>query len=86
MAKSSKPKKGKHSLGSVRAKAGLPAKAGHRKLRKLGLHRTTPESRASGKPSNYPPPAKPLDQIRLVLTGRQPELEALFGEAAWRAG
>lgn len=28
--------------------------------------------------------AKPLTQIKIVLTGRQPDLEEMFGEAARR--
>ncbi len=43
-------KKGKKSLGSVRAKAGLPAKAGVRKAPPTkGLHITTREARAHGR-------------------------------------
>ena len=45
-----KLKKGKRSKGSIRAKAGLPAKAGRRKDPAVkGPHITTPEERDHGR-------------------------------------
>ena len=58
----SKPKgMKKKSFGSVRARAGLPAKAGKRQ-QKQGGHATTPEHRAAAK------------YLSLIFNGREKEL------------
>lgn len=78
--------KAKRSFGSARARANLPAKAGQRKLpRPHSIHTTTLEARANARDLHLAPLAvrpHPLDQIKVIFTGRQPEMESLFLEAA----
>jgi len=72
-----KQKSGKKRRGSVRANLNLPAKAGKRKPGAT-THTYTPPPREFPAAWTMAEQAKVHNTVRLVMTGKQPELQSMF--------